>query len=90
MRKITKRIVLAFISRAALSVDNSHTDGSTLFLHGNPIAKWENKKLMVSYGRWPTRTTFDRLNGLPGVSVYTSKGIHYLNGVPWDGSWTAV
>lgn len=69
-----------------------------LGLHGNRIATAKldtgglpmMSTLQVTNAGWSTRTTYDRLNALPGVRVNQSKGQPYLNGEPWDGSWTYV
>lgn len=68
-------------------------DSVILLLHGNPIARYPVgawRDLQVCDGGWTTVTTKDRLNGIPGVSVYQRKGAWFLNGVEWDGSWTPV
>lgn len=41
MRKITKEIVAAFMKRETRRIGNSRTDGITLYLHDNAIAKWD-------------------------------------------------
>lgn len=70
-------------------------DQVILLLHGNPIARYEVgdislRSLRVCDGGWQTRTTADRLNGLPGVRVHQKAGQWYLNGEAWDGSWSTV
>jgi len=37
-----------------------------------------------------TRTTQERLNALPRVSVRKAKGEVYLNGLKWDGKFVMV
>ena len=70
---------------------NTTTDGQSLFLHGNMIARWINgSDLEVTNAGWPTTTTRERLNGLPNVSVHQAKGVQYLNGAERDGSWKRV
>lgn len=57
-----------------------------LKLFGNMIATLdENRELFITTADWNTRTTRERLNGLSGVRLGTSKGQLYLNNVPWDG-----
>jgi hypothetical protein len=81
MRKITRQIVSAFMQRKAKSSGNTSTDGTSLRLHSNMIARWsDSNTLEVSLAGWPTVTTRDRLNGIPGVNVYQQKGEQYLNG----------
>jgi hypothetical protein len=90
MRPITKKIVPAFLSGKSAKQGNTRTDGTSLFLHGNKIAYKENGKLFISTCGWDTMITKDRLNGIPGVRVNTSKGQLFLNGLPWDGDYIEV
>lgn len=70
MRKITKEIIAAFLSREKKSIGNSRTDGTTLYLHDNAIAKWdEDGRLWVTNAGWKSSTTKERLNGLPGGTI---------------------
>jgi hypothetical protein len=93
MRKITQQITTAFESKQKRTIGNTHSDGNTLFLHNNAIAKWLSdtpngkKELYISHAGWPTNTTKERLNGLSGVSINQSKGEWYLNGPKWTGDW---
>ena len=81
MRKITQQICNAFINRQRLTVGNSHTDGDRLVLHGNTIAIWtKDNDLEVTLAGWPTPTTRERLNALPGVTAYQQKMRQYING----------
>lgn len=63
---------------------------SRLYLYGNLIAEKSAMGLSISNAGWPTKTTMDRLNALPNVSIYQKNGDWYLNGVLWDGSWCVV
>lgn len=100
MRKITEASVGAFMARQPFKqanmevrVDGAVGEGSTsvLLLHGNEIAKlYSDGSIDVTNAGWFTRTTKDRLNGIPGVSINQKAGVWYLNGVEWDGSWTRV
>lgn len=72
-------------------------DSVILTLHDNPIARYRlqpgrtgynTTDLLICDGGWQTATTKDRLTALPGVSVHQYKGAWFLNGTPWDGSWT--
>ena len=73
---------------------NSLEDGSTfLNLHGSPIASIDsNGVLWITSAGWETHTTKERLNGIPGVSVYQHKFEWYLNGEKWEDShyWTRI
>lgn len=90
MRKITKQIIKAFLEFRALAIGNSHTDGNSLYLHGNRIAWHDGNNIIITNAGWFSNTTKDRLNGLPGVSIYQKKGEWYLNGGVWDGEPTVI
>lgn len=89
-RKVTKQIVSAFLAGQPLKVDNSTTDGKSLFLFGNKIAEHREDGLYITNAGWETNTTKERLNALPGVSISQVKHVWYLNGKRWDGKWTKV
>ena len=58
-----------------------------LILHGSVIAQYDIGEdwLSIRTAGYPTATTKERLNALPGVRVQTKKGQLYLNGRKWDG-----
>lgn len=100
-RKITTDAINAFMSTTNFSRDNTMVRVECesmglvhLYLHGNLIAKryTETSKeiLMVSNAGWFSNTTKERLNAIPGVSVCQRKGVWFLNGKEWDGSWKTV
>jgi hypothetical protein len=86
MRKVTKEVVAAFMQRKSSKVGNTETDGTTLWLHKNAIARWtpfnggEWAMLEVSFAGWPSVTTRERLNGIPGVGVNQHKHEQFFNG----------
>jgi hypothetical protein len=90
MRKITEDAVNAFMFNHSFDRSNTSVefgpDQMEMFLHGNLIAIKNHKTLVieVSLSGWNTRVTRERLNGIPGVSISTSKGQAYLNGNPID------
>lgn len=91
MRKITKEIVAAFVNHETRRIGNSRTDGTTLYLHDNAIAKWdENGRLWVTNAGWKSVTTKERLSGLPGVELYQKNHTWYLNGWRWNGQWVRI
>lgn len=91
MRKITKEIVAAFMNREARKIGNSRTDGTTLYLHDNAIAKWDEEgRLWITNAGWKTNTTKERLNGLPGVKIYQKDFTWYLNEWGWNGQWVRI
>jgi len=94
MRKITQQAVAAFYegknfqsSNTSVEVNNGEV---TIKLFGNTIAGTDYKGTWITHAGWGTRTTFERLNGLDDVSVYTRKGQTYLNDFPWDGLKTYI
>ena len=94
-RKITQEAVSAFynnrkFNKSNMSVEITDNGQTLLKLFGNTIAGIDYKGTWITDADWPTRTTFERLNGLDDVRVYTRKGQTYLNGFPWDGSKTYI
>jgi len=89
-RKITQESVAAFYNKVKfyksnMSVEITEEGQTLLKLFGNTIAGKDYKGVWITDAGWPTRTTFERLNGLNDVSIYTKKGQTYLNGEKWDG-----
>ena len=94
-RKITQEAVSAFynnrkFNKSNMSVEITDNGQTLLKLHGNTIAGIDYKGTWITDADWPTRTTFERLNGLDDVSIFTKKGQVHLNGFPWDGSKTYI
>jgi hypothetical protein len=90
MRAVTEKICRAFQERRALKLSNSFTDGDSLWLFGNMIAMYRNGDLFICNGGWNSVTTKERLNGLRGVSIVQRRGVWFLNGNEWDGSWINI
>ena len=101
MRKITEQSIHALEQFLDFKKDNTEvrvttTGGTaTLSLFGNDIAihkKTEDNRSVfkITNANWQSRTTKERLNGVQGVSICQRAGVWYLNGVPWDGTWTLV
>ena len=90
MRKITRDIVNAFNRGECKKIDNTRTDGQSIWLFGNKIAKKINGELWITNAGWQSNTTKERLNGLDGVQINVRRGNWYLNGVQWNGGWTAA
>lgn len=90
MRKVTKQVCGAFLRHEASRCGNTRTDGTRLILHGNTIAEWRGEELWITLAGWPTSTTKDRLNGLPGVRVHQQYWLFFLNGHKWNGDWIKV
>lgn len=90
MRKITEKSVRNFLDGVPFKKGNMEVsrEGSIYYLklHGNKIAaKTTNGDIWISNAGWFSRTTKERLNALPGVSIIQKKRLWYLNGNPWNG-----
>lgn len=95
MRKITKSAVDAFMMPEPFSQGNTRVtcdDDINLYLHNNLIASWNpiTGQLWVTDAGWPTMTTKERLNGIPGVNIVQKAGQWYLNGKEWNGNLIEV
>jgi hypothetical protein len=89
-RKITEESLQNFYLRKKFNKSNMSveitSEGFTLLkLHGNTIAGKDYEGTWITDAGWPTRTTFERLNGFDNIRVNTKKGQVYLNGEEWDG-----
>jgi len=81
MRAITRQVVAAFVEGRRKSSGNTSTDGRTLRLHGNEIARFdESDALEISLAGWDTATTRDRLRG---VGVFVGFQVYREGGVTW-------
>jgi len=58
-----------------------------LYLHGHLIAKADHNGLQITNAGYFTRTTKERLNGLPNVHIVQKNFQWYMNGLKWDGQW---
>lgn len=87
MRKITEQAINAFISGRSFRSSNTETDGKSLWLHGNLIAKKENGSLYITNAGWSSNTTKERLNSLPNVRINQKDFEWFLNGQKWQGDW---
>ena len=67
MRKITNDIVDAFMRGDSKTINNSRTDGNTLWLHDNAIAWRDGRDVVLTMAGWGSVTTRERLNGLLDV-----------------------
>ena len=93
MTQITQQAVRSFLDRKSFCLSNTRVEtdelSTSLFLFENKIAilTLEGKLLVSLGGHKFTKTTQERLNGLPGVSVSRKKGQTILNGEVWDGQF---
>ncbi len=89
-RKITQESLQNFylrkkFNKSNMSVEITDEGFPLLKLHGNTIAGKDYEGTWITDAGWPTRTTFERLNGFDNIRVNTKKGQVYLNGEAWDG-----
>ncbi|MAJ24658.1 MAG: hypothetical protein CMP36_04020 [Rickettsiales bacterium] len=81
MRKVTQQIKKAFENRQAKTVGNTHTDGNTVWLHGNAIVKRDASGFVIwSLAGWNTPTTRERVNGIVNAGVHQVNFEPVLNG----------
>ena len=83
MRKETHKIMSAFLKGEKASAQRTHTDGRSVWLHGNLIAERGTTKTWFTLAGWPTVTTRDRVNGLLQLSgsdyrVFQKNGTQFL------------
>lgn len=94
MKKITELAARAFINRKPFRRANTWTDGTTLYLHGNVIARWDNGILQIRSAGWETKTTKERLNGvlsLLNLPRITQKNYTwYVGDMPWTSSYLFI
>lgn len=90
MRKISNSIAIAFSETGVKSVGNTKTGGTKIWLHNNIIAEKRTDGLYITTCGWPTNTTKDRLNALPGVHIRQVDFQWILNGKAWNGEWITI
>ncbi len=98
MRKITQDAFRAFRDRRTWQRTGNgwtHTDGTTLYLHGNAIAEHRVDGVYICDGGYLSRTTKERLKPFATVTEKAWQAYLYLwkTGNParkWDGKWTYI
>lgn len=90
MKKVTQSITSAFVEGKPKKSPNTYTDGLSLWLFNNKIAEHREDGMYITNAGWKSRTTKERLNGLPNVSISQKKGEWYLNNNIWDGDWIKI
>jgi hypothetical protein len=81
MRKVTEQIKQAFFNKEALKVNNTRTDGNSVFLHGNEIIKRDpSGVILFTFAGWGSVTTRERLKGILNVDVYQKDHEQHYNG----------
>ena len=96
MRNVTNEVVRAFLNGQTKAVSNSNTDGTSLYLWGNEIARKEDGQIKINLCGYNTVTTRERLNGVLEYCIgkralSTKQGTVYLNGkaIPSD-EWITI
>jgi hypothetical protein len=90
MRKITETVCGAFLRRKRAAQNNTTTDGTKLWLHGNLIAEWRGNELWITNCGYFKNVTKERLNAL-GADISQKKGDWFFaSGTAWDGDWTRI
>ena len=81
MRKATKRIKQAFENGKSLKVNNTRTDGNSVFLHGNEIIKRDKSGIVLfTFSGWGSVVTRERLRGILGIDVCQKNHAQLYNG----------
>ena len=81
MKKVTERIKNAFDNGQSLKVDNTTTDGTSVWLWGNEIIRRDKSgAILFTFSGWGSVTTRERLRGIIGVDVYQKNKEQYYNG----------
>ena len=91
MTQISKTAAQKFLSKKAFKSGNTEIQVSDncvcLFLYGSMIALLRNDRdLFIDSCTYMTKTTRERLNALPNVSIQEKRGVWYLNGREWNGT----
>ena len=96
MRKITQLAITAFQNGTPFKKGNTEVwiddkGVKRLLLHDNCIAKIDANGLAICPCGYMTRTTKERLNGLPGVQIIQKDYVWYLHGKKLDmRNWTYI
>ena len=77
-----KNIIDSFLNHETKKEGNYSTDGTSFFLHGNPIVRHTENAIEISLCGWNSNTTKRALNDFFGVNVRTVKGKLTLNNEP--------
>jgi len=80
MRQVTKQVKAAFFAGKSKTVGNTHTDGVSVYLHGNCIIHKREDGIYATLAGWNTPTTRERINGITGAGFHQKKRLPFLNG----------
>jgi hypothetical protein len=85
MRKVEKVVCGAFVRGERCRRSNTFTDGRSLWLFGNLIARWRRGRIWGTLAGWNTVTTRSRLNAVAtisgGVPVINKRHVPHVRGV---------
>lgn len=87
-RNVTNEIVKAFRAKKSKTIDNTRTDGNSIWLFTSKIVERRETGVFITTAGNNTRTTKDRLS--PFAEVKVKAGELYCNGEPWSGGWKKV
>jgi hypothetical protein len=96
MRKITREAYNAFTARKRFTKSNTSVridnGEAKMYLFGNLIAKTDGADILICDGGYrASRTTKERLNAFPGVTLRTFRNEFILNEqMKWDGKWFKI
>jgi|688.fasta_scaffold1257390_1 hypothetical protein len=100
MRKITQNAINSFLNDNPIKIDNTQVilnanygnPQTELYLFNNLIAlkPFGSDKISISNAGWKSKTTKERLNGLPNVRINQKQGEWYLNGIKWGGEFITI
>ena len=97
MKAITKEAVRNFLMAKPYNKSNTTVrilpNVTVLSLFGNEIAYLYNdpdRTLSITNAGWVSKTTKERLNALPNVSIRQKNNQFHLNGEKWDGKLKEV
>ena len=83
MRQVTEQIKNSFCQGLPLTVGNTRTDGTSVFLHGNEIVRRDPSGLVfATLAGWNTPTTRERVNGITGMGFHQVDFEPCLDGEP--------
>jgi hypothetical protein len=96
MRTITENAIQKFLNNENFKSSNTTVEvtktSTILKLFNNEIAVRNRitNKLSISTCGWKSKTTKERLNGLPNVKITQKNGTWSLNGAEWNGTLTEI
>lgn len=99
MSKITEQSVKAFLNGESFKKSNTRVEVEIyplgkneviMYLHNNLIAKRIDGHLYITAAGRKTKTTKERLNGLPGIKIFQKSHLWYLNKEYWDGEFIEI